>query len=176
MKYSKRIAALAALILITTGCTWQEINTWVAWNNEAPEAAQAYIQRPEVVESLTQDWDHDGVIETESLAPAERIDTPSAPSISGSSSNGRCTGIIDALSQLSPGWDVNRMASIAYRESRCQPGASNSCCSGLFQVHRIWIPEAGECGVNSRDDLYDPWKNICTAAIIYRNQGMGAWG
>lgn len=178
MKHSKRIAALAVLIFTTSGCTLEEINMWSSWHNQAPEAAEAYVQRPEVIESLTLDWDHDGLVETEQLAPAERLDPPSAPaapSISGESSNGRCVGIVDALSQQSPGWDVNRMAGIAYRESRCQSGASNSCCSGLFQIHRIWIPEAAECGVYSRSDLYDPWKNICTAAIIYRTQGMGAW-
>jgi len=172
---SKRIAALAVLTIITmTGCTNQEIAAWIAWHDEAPEAAQNYLARPEVQASLTQDWDHDGLIEAEPLAQADRLDPPT-PSISGESSGGRCTGIIDALIAQSPGWDVNRMAGIAYRESRCQPGAANSCCTGLFQVHAIWIPKAASCGVYSRSDLTDSWKNICVAAIIYRQQGMQAW-
>jgi hypothetical protein len=29
--------------------------------------------------------------------------------------------------------------------------------------------------VYSRSDLYDPWKNVCVAAIIFRTQGMSAW-
>ena len=89
--------------------------------------------------------------------------------------NGRCVGLVAALEYWNPGWDVTRMSGIAYRESRCDPNASNSCCSGMFQIHRIWIDDAAMCGVRTRDDLYDPWKNVCTAAIIYRTQGMGAW-
>jgi len=113
---------------------------------------------------------------------AVRLDPPPPPVVetiptlwTTESSNGKCVGLIAALTYWSPGWDVNRMAGIAYRESRCQPDASNSCCSGVFQIHQIWIPKAGMCGVFSRSDLYDPWKNVCVASIIYRQQGMGAW-
>jgi hypothetical protein len=98
---------------------------------------------------------------------------PPKPKASSTSSGNRCTGYEGLLSQY--GWDVARMSQIMYRESRCQPGASNSCCSGLLQIHEIWVPKAGSCGVYSRADLYDPAKNICTAAIIYRTQGMQAW-
>lgn len=167
----RALLLMALLVVTTTGCTTQEIAAWIAWHDEAPDAAQIHLARPEVQESLHQDWDHDGVIEPEPVAQAD----PPAPSLSSASSSGRCTGIIDALVAQSPGWDVNRMAAIAYRESRCQPGASNSCCSGLFQVHAIWIPKAASCGVYSRSDLYNSWKNICVASIIYRTQGMGAW-
>ena len=89
--------------------------------------------------------------------------------------NGKCVGLIGALTYWSPGWDVNRMAGIAYRESRCQPSASNSCCSGVLQIHRSWIDNVAMCGVYSRNDLYDPWKNICAAAVVYRTQGISAW-
>ena len=88
--------------------------------------------------------------------------------------NGRCVGLIGALTYWSPGWDVNRMAGIAYRESRCQPSASNSCCSGVLQMHRMHVPEPS-CGVYSRSDLYDPWKNICAAAELWRSSGYSAW-
>lgn len=91
------------------------------------------------------------------------------------SANGRCVGLVTALAYWSPGWDVQRMAAIAYGESRCDPNASNSCCSGVLQIHRIWVAKAAACGVYSRSDLYDPWKNICTAAIIWRSSGYGAW-
>lgn len=100
---------------------------------------------------------------------------PVFPTWSEASSNGKCTGAIGWLNFFSPGWDVNRMAGIMYRESRCQPSASNSCCSGVLQIHRIWISRGASCGVYSRDDLYDPVKNICMGAIIYRDQGIGAW-
>ena len=91
------------------------------------------------------------------------------------SANGRCTGLITALEYWNPGWNVDHMAAIAYRESRCVPTASNSCCSGMFQVHRIWIEEAAMCGITSRADLYDGWKNVCAASVIFREQGMSAW-
>jgi hypothetical protein len=165
----KRITAIAVALIALTGCTQQEIATWFAWHDEAPEAAVNYANRPEVQASLTQDTDHDGVIEPDAPPALEQTSTSQA------STGNRCTGIIDALSAQSPGWDVNRMAQIAYRESRCQPSAANSCCTGLFQIHAIWIPEAASCGVYSRADLTDPWANICTAAIIYRSQGMSAW-
>lgn len=88
--------------------------------------------------------------------------------------NGRCVGLIDALEYWSPGWDVNRMAGIAFRESRCDPNASNSCCSGVLQMHQMHVPEPW-CGVYSRADLYDPWKNVCAAAALWRSSGYGAW-
>jgi hypothetical protein len=168
----KRIAAAVVALVALTGCTNQEIAAWIAWHDEAPEAAQVWLQREEVQASLTQDWDHDGIIEAEPPPPAPE---QRQASTSQASTGNRCTGIIDALSAQSPGWDVNRMAAIAYRESRCQPSAANSCCTGLFQIHQIWIPKAGSCGVYSRADLTDPSRNICVAALIYRSQGMAAW-
>jgi len=88
--------------------------------------------------------------------------------------NGKCVGLIGALTYWSPGWDVNRMAGIAYRESRCDPNASNSCCSGVLQMHRMHVPNT-MCGVYSRADYYDPWKNVCAAAALWRASGYGAW-
>jgi hypothetical protein len=67
------------------------------------------------------------------------------------------------------------MAGIAYRESRCDPSASNSCCSGVFQIHQSWIDNVAMCGVRTRSDLYDAWKNVCAAAVVYRTQGISAW-
>ena len=115
--------------------------------------------------------------------PAVRLDPPppvvdTLPPVpvlwSTASANGHCTGLEFALAYWSPGWDVRRMSGIAYRESRCQPGASNSCCSGVLQMHRMHVPNAF-CGVYSRDDYYDPWKNICAAAALWKTSGYGAW-
>lgn len=91
------------------------------------------------------------------------------------SANGRCVGLVNALTYWSPGWDVQRMAGIAYRESRCTPSASNSCCSGMLQIHRSWVDDVAMCGIDSRADLYDPWLNVCAAAVVYRTQGINAW-
>lgn len=96
------------------------------------------------------------------------------PGFSGAVSNGHCVGMEGLLAYYSPGWNVTRMSGIAYRESRCQPGASNSCCSGLLQVHRLWLPQPS-CGAYSRSDLYDPATNVCVAAIVWRESGYGAW-
>jgi len=116
-------------------------------------------------------------------SPAVRLDppttpepptTPPPPSWSTESRNGHCVGFEGLLAQYSPGWSVSRMSGIMYRESRCQPDASNSCCSGLLQIHRMHIP-IEECNVWSRSDLYNPVKNICAAAWLWRVQGYGGW-
>lgn len=112
--------------------------------------------------------------------PADRLDPPPpvtdvVPVLwSTDAVNGRCVGMEWALEHWSPGWDTVRMSRIMYRESRCQPSASNSCCSGLLQMHRMHVPEPW-CGVNTRADLYDPMKNICAAAALWRTSGYGAW-
>ena len=114
---------------------------------------------------------------------AVRLDPPSPPPTtvaappvlwSTASSNGHCVGFEFLLSYFSPGWSVTRMSGIMYRESRCTPTASNSCCSGLLQMHYIHIPNAA-CGVFTRKDYYDPVKNICAAAALWKVQGYGAW-
>jgi len=117
-------------------------------------------------------------------SPAVRLDPPTTPeptttvkpppSWSTDSSNGHCVGFEGLLAQYSPGWSVSRMSGIMYRESRCQPDARNSCCSGLLQIHRMHIP-IEECDVWSRADLYNPVKNICAAAWLWRIQGYGGW-
>ena len=119
-------------------------------------------------------------LDASGLRYAVRLDPPKPPPPppvlwTTESQNGRCVGMINALTYWNPGWDVNRMAGIAYRESRCDPNASNSCCSGIMQIHRSWIDNVAMCGVYSRNDLYDPWKNICAAAVVFREQGISAW-
>lgn len=109
---------------------------------------------------------------------AERIDPPvPAPVVfewSTESVNGHCVGFEGLLSLFSPGWNVYRMSGIMYRESRCTPDATNSCCSGLLQMHRQHIPFVG-CSVLIRQDFYDPVKNICSAAALWEVQGYAAW-
>lgn len=112
---------------------------------------------------------------------ADRLDPPptTVPDVpvlwSTESADGRCVGMEWALEYYSPGWDVVRMSRIMYRESRCQPTASNTCCSGLLQMHRMHIPRMALCGVVARADLYDPMKNICAAAALWGTSGYGAW-
>lgn len=98
---------------------------------------------------------------------------PPTPTFSGDSYNGRCVGAEPLLAFYSPGWDVARMSRIMYRESRCQPGVTSStgCCRGLLQIHQLHVPSLGGCGVHSRSDLFDPVKNVCSAAIVWTKAG-----
>ena len=150
---SKRTLAVLVLGLValaTTACTPREIRLWQEWHSNDPEAAMEFALN---------------------LPPA-----PAAPQASGyssASSNGRCVGYEGLLAQYSPGWDVARMSGIMYRESRCQPGVSNSCCHGLLQMHEMhvgWLD-----AVSSQSDYYDPATNIRAAAQLWRSSGYGAW-
>ena len=153
----RRVKGITLAVLVA-------ILSWAGYST-----ASAQVDVPPIISPL----------DTSGLKYAVRLDPPPPPPPpvlwTTEVSDNRCVGLIGALTYWSPGWDANRMAGIAYRESRCQPGASNSCCSGVLQIHRLWIAKAASCGVYSRDDLYDPWKNICTAAIIWRASGYGAW-
>lgn len=167
----KRIVMIAAGLMTLTACTPAEIKAWLVWHEYAPEQAEEWAARPEVQESLKHDWDQDGVIEPDP-APAVRVSAPS-PSSSSESSDGRCVGYEGLLAQYSPGWDVVRMSRIMYRESRCNPGVSNSCCHGLLQMHEMhvgWIN-----AVDSASDYYNPASNIAAAAELWRASGYGAW-
>lgn len=101
---------------------------------------------------------------------------PPPTDIYGSESPGRCTQYEYLLEFFNPGWDVDQFSKIMYRESRCQPDAANSCCTGLVQIHRLHIPNLGVCGVFSREDLMEPDKNICAAAVVFgRAGGTSPW-
>ena len=83
------------------------------------------------------------------------------------------------LSAYSPGWDVARMSRIMYRESRCQAGARNgsSSATGLLQIlasHCGWLSDQMNTWC-TRDRLTDPYFNVRAAAVLWREQGFGAW-
>jgi hypothetical protein len=168
---SKRLMAIAlgALALATTACTPSQINAWVNWHNSDPAAADAFLEAPEF-----QELSDDG-LQQAARGEQQQLEAPPAPpSSSTASSNGQCVGFKGLLAQYNPGWSVDRMAGIMYRESRCDPSASNSCCSGLLQMHRMHVP-VPECGVWSRNDLYNAEANVCAAAQLFRSSGYGAW-
>jgi hypothetical protein len=111
--------------------------------------------------------------------PAVRLDPPTteaatpAPGGSGSSvsAGGRCVGWEPLLAEHSPGWSVERMSRIMYRESRCRPEVRNpSGATGLLQVmpmHCRWLPSP--CA------LTDPTYNVTASAALWRKQGYEAW-
>lgn len=92
--------------------------------------------------------------------------------------SGPCSEWADELAYFSPGWDVGRMQQIMNRESRCRPDVTSNtgCCHGLLQIHQMHVPYLDVCGVNSASDLFNPGKNICAAAVLYRRAGgMSPW-
>ena len=120
-------------------------------------------------------------------APAVRLDpppptggTPIPEPAPGSSAvaGGRCVGWEPLLERYSPGWPVERMSRIMYRESRCRPTVRNrsSGSTGLLQImtmHCAWLRDVlGGCSVQL---LQDATYNVRAAAELWRRQGMGAW-
>lgn len=123
-------------------------------------------------------------------APAVRVDPPPPAEValpepasplpgSTASAGGRCVGWEPLLAAESPGWNIERMSRIAYRESRCQPDARNrsSSATGLLQVlasHCAWLADqlATWC---TRARLTDPAFNVAAAARLWTEQGYGAW-
>jgi hypothetical protein len=82
---------------------------------------------------------------------------------------------------------VPLMVNIAKRESGLRPGAHNPNAAtgdnsyGLFQINMIGdlgparLKEFADIGVQSYEDLKDPWKNVLAAKKVLDSQGLGAW-
>ena len=115
---------------------------------------------------------------------ATRMNPPPPPPVvpvlfTTDSLNGRCVGAEFLLGYFSPGWDVVRMSKIMWRESNCLPwvSRSDSGSTGLLQVlvsHCRWL--SGQMGEPcDRELLKDPAFNIRAAAVLWREQGYGAW-
>lgn len=84
------------------------------------------------------------------------------------------------LEQFSPGWDVGRMSSIMWRESRCDPTAYNRAgrAVGLLQIVPInFAYLAGQLGQPVYGSaLFDPTLNVRAAAELYEYWGgYRAW-
>ena len=104
--------------------------------------------------------------------------TPPPPPTPAPTATGPCAEWVPLLQAHSPGWDISHFQRIMFRESRCDPSARNpSGASGLMQIMPFWANggHLRHCGISSRTDLFDPAKNVCGAAHIYRTQGINAW-
>jgi soluble lytic murein transglycosylase-like protein len=71
------------------------------------------------------------------------------------------------------------MSAIMYRESRCRPEVRNrsSSATGLLQIlssHCPWLARRMDTWC-TRDRLNDPEWNVKAAAVLWREQGYGAW-
>lgn len=120
-----------------------------------------------------------GLVEPPPMAEASAVAVRLGVEFSDESSAGRCVGAEPLLLRYSPGWDVQRMSRIMYRESRCQADARNrsSSATGLLQLlasHCRWL--SAQMGTwCSRDRLTDPEFNVEAAAVLWDEQGYRAW-
>lgn len=72
------------------------------------------------------------------------------------------------LQQHNPGWDINRMSRIMWRESRCRPDVRSSTAdTGLLQINDINHRYLTGKGVDV-NQLTNPTVNIQAAATLYR--------
>lgn len=83
----------------------------------------------------------------------------------------RCPSVEVLLHLHNPGWDVDRMSRIAWRESRCTAAIrSTTADTGLLQINDVNHPYLeGALGepVDS-STLMDPIQNVRAAAALYR--------
>jgi len=83
---------------------------------------------------------------------------------------GRCQQYEYLLAEHSPGWDVDRMSKIMWRESNCWPAVqSPTSDSGLLQINRINDPFLRDALGEWVDKwtLTDPTQNVRAAAALY---------
>lgn len=82
----------------------------------------------------------------------------------------RCPAIEPLLHLHDPGWDVQRMSRIAWRESRCTPAIrSTTSDSGLLQINDInhdYLTQALDEPVTEQT-LMEPVQNIRAAAALF---------
>lgn len=97
---------------------------------------------------------------------------------------GRCPQWENILATYAPrgGWDVRRMSSIGWRESRCDARAVNrrGGDSGWLQIHPVsWPWLSASLGVTvNRAWLLDPVNNVRAAARLcefWRRAGRGCY-
>lgn len=76
------------------------------------------------------------------------------------------------------------MTTVAWRESRCQHGATNfdrrtaDRSYGLFQINvlgDLWEESRDRCGIHRPEQLLDPYVNVSCAAALYRAYGYRPW-
>lgn len=92
-----------------------------------------------------------------------------------------CDTVVSLLrGEMLPDW----MAYVAWRESRCSPGAKRLLTRtgdqsfGYFQINtldNLWPEVQRLCGVTARHTLLDPEANVRCAAEMYRRYGYKPW-
>ncbi len=92
-----------------------------------------------------------------------------------------CVAVADQLAEHGlPEW----MVTVAWRESRCQPGQVNvsektrEASYGLFQINvrgYLWTEARDRCGVQRAEELLDASTNIRCAAKLFAAYGYRPW-
>lgn len=177
MKKLLPIVALGAL----AGCTPAQVDGWLDWWHDSPEAAVDFAESDWVQRSL--EWDCDNYCDVDDpemqggssadAAPVSESDgdvvDEQYPDLGGSCSQWSDAALAAGFSASQWNEPISRIMS---RESGCNPGAYNpSGASGLMQVMAGW---ADDCG-GSPSDLFDPYFNLRCAHYVYEVQGWGAW-
>jgi pimeloyl-ACP methyl ester carboxylesterase len=109
--------------------------------------------------------------------PAARPAQPAAPSVDSSPPPVNEVGDVESIIRdVWPADLANRAVKIATRESNLQPGVSNSCCYGLFQIH--WRANRAHLiplGITDPSQLFDARTNAEAALAIYQLSGWAPW-
>lgn len=99
----------------------------------------------------------------------------------------QCPDVIRLAAALWPADELDMVDRVAYRESRCQPGAENlsylqggrDYSLGLFQINilgSLWDDRAARCSLSSPVELYDAATNVRCAHILWVRSGWAPWG
>lgn len=133
-------------------------------------------------------------VSAESLAAppqAVRLETPTTTTVTVPATvyTGNPCDLYRGLVASYPGWSVDKMMGIMYRESRCDTFAYNAKTHdrGLLQIHwqnsyyteivggKVQVPLMQACGFSVLDELFIPEVNIRCAHVLYSVYGYSPW-
>jgi hypothetical protein len=149
---------LGALLGTLMGCTPRQVQLWVVWHAEDPEAAEAYASQPEVVAEL-----------------AERHHEVEAPT------PGDCDSYVGLF--VAYGLPAATFRAIAWRESGCNHTRYTDDRDDLggfllginFRTATLRAGWASWCGATLGNIRFDAERQVRCAAEAYRRLGLSPW-
>jgi hypothetical protein len=161
----KRVLIVLAIVMSMTGCTRSQINAWMRWFNEDPDAALEFAARPEIQAELT---GSDGPQFNQYLADA-------AVTI------GDCDSYRPLFEAY--GLPVATFARIAYRESGCNHTRYTNDHDDLggfllgmnFRTQNLRNGWLSWCGATVNNTRYDPALQVRCAKEAYDRLGLQPW-